>query len=346
MLRAENLTKDYPLGGGVFGGGSAYLRAVDNVSFEITEGRTFGLVGESGCGKSTLSRMVIALETPTKGKLEVNGTNPFALSTRDLKAWRRDVQIVAQDPSGALPARMRVARIVEEAWRVHRINPEGGRQACAQKLLRDVGIGENLHRSYPHQLSGGQRQRVMIARALALQPKLIVCDEPVSALDVSVQAQVLELLRVLQSEHGLTYFFISHDLSVVRAIAETVGVMFAGTMVEQGPTAALYQKPLHPYTHELIEAMPTLHNQHRHRSNRKGPLLGADQADLPRDVIGCPYRLRCPMALERCKAERPLLRLIEPDRWSACHRAEEISTAMPGNVHSDAGQTISEELRS
>lgn len=323
MLRVDNVVKDYPVRRGVFGGSSGMLRAVDGVSFEIAEGSTFGLVGESGCGKSTLSRIVLGLEVPSSGQVQAAGRDPQSLDPAALKAWRRDVQIIAQDPAGALPARMRIARLLEEPWRIHRIRPEGGRAARVADLLSHVGLLPRHGGVFPHQLSGGQRQRVVIARALALEPRLVVCDEPVSALDVSVQAQVLDLLRSLQARHSLTYLFISHDLGVVRAMAAEIGVMFAGTLVERGPADALYHRPAHPYTRELLDAMPSIRAAGKPRPPGRPPaVLSATDR-----LTGCPYRLRCPLAIERCVTERPLPREVAPKRFAACHRAEDMLAA-------------------
>jgi oligopeptide/dipeptide ABC transporter ATP-binding protein len=323
MLRIDNVIKDYPIRQGVFGGSSGTLRAVNGVSLEIAEGSTFGLVGESGCGKSTLSRMVLGLESPSSGSIEAAGRDPQSLDRAALKAWRRDVQIIAQDPAGALPSRMRVRRLLEEPWRIHRIRPDGGRAARVADLLSNVGLLPRHGTVFPHQLSGGQRQRVVIARALALEPRLVVCDEPVSALDVSVQAQVLDLLRSLQAQHRLTYLFISHDLGVVRAMAAEIGVMFAGTLVERGPAEALYHRPAHPYTRELLDAMPSIRAAGKPRAAGRPPAL------LPATDrrTGCPYRARCPLAIERCATERPLPREVAPRRFAACHRAEDMLAA-------------------
>jgi oligopeptide transport system ATP-binding protein len=320
MLRVENVVKDYALRSGVFGARGT-LRAVDGVSLEIAEGSTFGLVGESGCGKSTLSRLVLGMERPSSGSVEAAGRDPNALGHAAMKAWRRDVQIIAQDPAGALPVRMRAARLVEEPWRIHGLTPSGGRAARALDLLHRVGLNDRQSRAFPHQLSGGQRQRVVIARALALEPRLVVCDEPVSALDVSVQAQVLDLLRELQAERGLTYLFISHDLGVVRSMASEIGVMFAGRIVERGPAAALYANPAHPYTRELLDAMPSIRSAGRPRRTTPPPpvALSTDAR-----ATGCPYRLRCPLAIERCATERPPVREVAPQRFAACHRAEDM----------------------
>ncbi|ADB49682.1 oligopeptide/dipeptide ABC transporter ATP-binding protein [Conexibacter woesei] len=344
-LRVDEVVKEYPLrGGGLRGRGGAgratSLRAVAGVSFAVAEGTTFGLVGESGCGKSTLSRIVLGLDAPTAGHVEACGEDPATLGRAALKAWRRKVQIVAQDPAGALPARMRVGRIVEEPWRVHGVTPEGGRADRAAELLAQVGLPRRHAGAFPHELSGGQRQRVVIARALALEPRLVVCDEPVSALDVSVQAQVLELLRGLQADRGLTYLFISHDLGVVKHMADEIGVMYRGAMVERGAAAEVYARPRHPYTRELLDAIPSIRRAGRRRSAAPVPAAAAAQeAEAPGAPLapgaaapqpdaaeqGCPYRGRCALAVERCAVEAPQPREIEPGRWSACHRAEEVA---------------------
>jgi oligopeptide/dipeptide ABC transporter ATP-binding protein len=346
LLRVESVTKDYTIRGGVFRGASAYVRAVDDVSFAVEAGTTFGLVGESGCGKSTLSRIVLNLERPSSGKIEAVGRNPHTLGAKNLKAWRRDVQIIAQDPSGTLPSRMRVRRIVEEAWRVHGIKPEGGRSARAEAILQSVGIAPYLGSAYPHQLSGGQRQRVLIARAVALEPRLMVCDEPVSALDVSVQTQVLELLRAMQKEHGLTYLFISHDLGVVRSMADEIAVMYGGRLVEQGPAGALYNQPLHPYTRELLDAMPSTRRVGRRRRERTEARRGAsDAGQIERPPAGCAYRFRCSLAIPRCETERPQFKLVAPTRWSACHRAEDLRDTDFTNFRQNTGPASVHEGR-
>ena len=340
LLRIDEVVKEYPLRGGLRRGASGALRAVAGVSFEVAEGTTFGLVGESGCGKSTLSRIVLGLDTPTAGRVEAVGEDPATLGRAALKAWRRKVQIVAQDPAGALPARMRVGRIVEEPWRVHGVTPDGGRADRAAELLAQVGLPRRHAGAFPHELSGGQRQRVVIARALALEPRLVVCDEPVSALDVSVQAQVLELLRGLQADRGLTYLFISHDLGVVKHMADEIGVMYRGAMVERGAAAEVYARPRHPYTRELLDAIPSIRRAGRRRSASSSAASAppADALGAPGAAVapgaaapqpeaaeqGCPYRARCALAIERCAVEAPQPREVEPGRWSACHRAEEV----------------------
>lgn len=346
VLRVENVTKDYAIRGGVFRGASAYIRAVDDVSFTVEAGTTFGLVGESGCGKSTLSRIILRLEKPSSGTIEAVGRNPHTLSSTGLKAWRRDVQIIAQDPAGTLPPQMRVRRIVEEAWRVHGIKPHGGRSTRAEAILQSVGIAPYLGSSYAHQLSGGQRQRVLIARAVALEPRLVVCDEPVSSLDVSVQAQVLDLLRTMQKLHGLTYLFISHDLGVVRSMADEIAVMYTGRLVERGPARDLYEQPLHPYTRELLDAMPSTRRVGRRRKEAtQTPRTAADVGLTERSPKGCAYRFRCRFAIARCEVERPQFRLVEPSRWSACHRAEEMRDGGFPVLHENSGPSPVREDR-
>jgi oligopeptide transport system ATP-binding protein len=324
VLRVEGLSKEYPVRGGPLRRATGAVRALDGVSVEIQEGRTFGLLGESGSGKSTLSRMVLALERPTAGRVVFQGLDPHRLDRRQLKAWRRRVQLISQDPAGALPARMRIARIVEEPLHIHGIGTASERSARTADLLAQVGLPARHARSYPHQLSGGQRQRVVIARALALEPDLVVCDEPVSALDVSVQAQVLNLLRTLQERMGLTYLFISHDLGVVQAMADEIGVMFLGSIIERGPARAVYAQPVHPYTRILLAAVPSVRRRRRH-----GDWPSSPAAELATTGHGCTFRARCPLATERCAVERPPLRPVAEGHWAACHYAEEVPARMP-----------------
>jgi oligopeptide/dipeptide ABC transporter ATP-binding protein len=330
LLRVENLRKDYPVRRGALRRTTGTVRAVDDVSLEVEQGATFGLLGESGCGKSTLARLVLALEPPTAGRVLFRGRDPHALDRGALKAWRQQVQLVSQDPASALPARMRAGRIVEEPLRVHGIGTAVERRTRAAELLAQVGLSPRHAASYQHQLSGGQRQRVVIARALALDPALLVCDEPVSALDVSVQAQVLNLLRSLQQRLGLTYLFISHDLGVVRHMADVIGVMYLGALVEQGPAAALYAQPLHPYTRILLDAVPSVHRAGRQERGARPAAGEPSQAGLQEG--GCPFRPRCPLATDRCQHERPPLRRVAPDRWSACHYAEQVPERLPGRT--------------
>ncbi len=321
LLRTENLRKEYTVRRGAFRRVAGTVYAVDGVSLDVEERSTFGLLGESGSGKSTLGRLVLALEKPTSGRISFRGRDVNRLSGDDLKVWRRQVQVVFQDPYSALPPRMRVGRILEEPLRIHGRPGENGYASRAAELLAQVGLSERFAARYPHQLSGGQRQRVVIARALAVDPDLVVCDEPVSALDVSVQAHILNLLQSLQERLGLTYLFISHDLGVVRHMADEIAVMYLGSIVERGPAEAVYRGALHPYTRALLAAIPSVRRGPRSWTvDREG-----GEPPSPLDVpTGCKYRTRCPLATDLCRRERPPLREVVPRRWSACHYAEEV----------------------
>ncbi len=315
LLEATGLSKEFPLKN------RKRVHAVSDVSLQIFRGETLALVGESGCGKSTLGRTLIRLLEPTSGKLRFEGADISDMSEREFRPYRRRMQLIFQDPYASLNPRMTVRDIVAEPLKTYKICPnEGETTQRVLDLLKAVGIpGEFLYR-YPHQFSGGQRQRIGIARAIALDPSLIVCDEPVSALDVSVQNQILNLLKQLQQERGLTYLFISHDLSVVRFISDRVCVMFLGCLCEVGDTQAIYARPLHPYTRFLINAIPKA-NPHARADER---LLLSGEIPSPIDPpSGCRFHTRCPYACERCRAEAPVLRPVS-GRLVACHRADEL----------------------
>ena len=315
LLEATGLSKEFPLKN------RKRVHAVSDISLQIFRGETLALVGESGCGKSTLGRTLIRLLEPTAGKLRFEGADISDMSEREFRPYRRRMQLIFQDPYASLNPRMTVRDIVAEPLKTYKICPnEGETTQRVLDLLKAVGIpGEFLYR-YPHQFSGGQRQRIGIARAIALDPSLIVCDEPVSALDVSVQNQILNLLKQLQQERGLTYLFISHDLSVVRFISDRVCVMFLGCLCEVGDTQAIYARPMHPYTRFLINAIPKA-NPHARADER---LLLSGEIPSPIDPpSGCRFHTRCPYACERCRAEAPVLRPVS-GRLVACHRADEL----------------------
>jgi oligopeptide/dipeptide ABC transporter ATP-binding protein len=323
VLEVRDLVKHYAAGG-LFRGAAPPVRAVDGVSFEVERGETLALVGESGCGKSSVGRTILRLQEPTSGAAVFEGTDVFALDRRALRRLRRRMQIIFQDPYGSLNPRMTIGAAVAEGIEIHRLasGAEVGRRVEA--LLREVGLDPGYARRYPHEFSGGQRQRIGIARALAVEPSFIVCDEPVSALDVSVQAQVLNLLADLQRDRGLSYLFIAHDLAVVRQIAQRVAVMYLGRIVESGPTEALLSAPRHPYTVALLSAVPEPDPARR----RARIVLGGDLPSPSNPPPGCPFHTRCfhPARNERCRTEVPLLRPVGATA-AACHYAESTPAA-------------------
>lgn len=318
LLSVRNLKKYFPIRSGVFMRTTGYVRAVDDVSFSVREGETLGLVGESGCGKSTTGRTVLRLIEPTEGEVEFDGIPLTKLSSEEMRKRRRDMQMVFQDPFASLNPRMTVGDILEEPLIVHGIGTAKERKEQVRELLRLVGMDEDHANRYPHQFSGGQRQRIGIARAVALRPKLIVADEPVSALDVSIQSQVLNLLEDLQEQFGLTYLFIAHDLSVVRHISDRVGVMYLGRLVELADRDELYDHPLHPYTQALLSAVPVPDPD----AKRERIILQGDvpsPADPPK---GCAFHPRCPHVMDICREVRPRFRDQGSDHFVACHLAD------------------------
>ena len=314
LVEVRNLRKYFPVGAGVFGTGSEAVRAVDDVSFSIRRGDTFGLVGESGCGKSTTGRSILRLIEPTSGEVRFEGRDLLALGADQLRRMRRNMQIIFQDPYSSLNPRMRVGQIIEEPLIIHKIGNREARKSRAQELLRLVGLEPEHAGRYPHEFSGGQRQRIGIARALALNPKFIVCDEPVSALDVSVQAQIVNLLQDLQAQLGLTYLFVSHGLSVVEHISTRVGIMYLGKLVEVGSSREIFHNPLHPYTRALLSAIPIPDPTHR---RQRLPLTG-DIATAIEPPSGCRFRTRCPLAERRCVELEPQLVEVSPDHFVSC----------------------------
>jgi len=319
LLEVRDLCKHFHIPGGI-GRSGGIVRAIDNVSFSIRRGETVGLVGESGCGKTTTGRCVLLLERPTSGSIWFEGVDIAALSPRELRSMRRKVQVIFQDPYSSLNPRMTIGQIIAEPLKVHGIlRDKAKREARVRELLEQVGLLPQHTGRYPHQLSGGQRQRVGIARALAMEPALIICDEPVSALDVSIQAQIVNLLEDLQKRLGLTYLFIAHDLSVVRHISDRVVVMYLGKIVEVADRRALYEDPLHPYTQALLSAVPIPDPALEATRNRT--VLRGEVPSPLNPPSGCVFNPRCPKAIERCTAEIPTLREIKPDHWAACHLA-------------------------
>ena len=318
LLVVNNLVKYFPVRSGLLQRTTAWVKAVDNVSFAVKSGETLGMVGESGCGKTTVGRTILRLVEPTSGEITFEGRDLTKMSNRDLKPLRRDMQIIFQDPYASLNPRIPIGESVMEGLQIHNIGHPKERWEVAINMLKKVGLEEYHARRYPHEFSGGQRQRIGIARALALNPKFIVCDEPVSALDVSIQSQVLNILKDLQSEFGLTYLFIAHNLSVVEHISDRVAVMYLGKMVELTGRDTLYREPLHPYTRALLSAIPIPHpNVKRERTILKG--------DVPSPLNppkGCRFHTRCPIAVEKCSQDEPEFKEIRPGHWVACWLAE------------------------
>jgi peptide/nickel transport system ATP-binding protein/oligopeptide transport system ATP-binding protein len=317
VLRVENLVKHFPLKRSGSLRASGVVRAVDGVSFDLRRGETLGVVGESGCGKSTLARTLVGLERPTSGSVRFGDTEVHTVRGRELRALRRRVQIVLQDPYTSLNPRRTIREILTQPFEIHpEVLPKARRTERISELLDLVGLDPGLHLDrLPHQFSGGQRQRIGIARALALQPDVVVCDEPVSALDVSVQAQVVNLLERLQKELGVAYVFIAHDLSVVRHISDRVAVMYLGKLVESGPGAPLYDTPRHPYTKALLSAVPV--PEPASRRNRQRILLAGDPPSPVDPPSGCRFRTRCWQATETCATQEPPL--AGPEHPVACH---------------------------
>ena len=316
LLRVRGLKKHFPIARGLLGRSAGAVRAVDGVSFDVAVGETLGLVGESGCGKTTTGRAILRLVEPTAGEVAFEGTDVLALGARDLRRLRRHMQLVFQDPFSSLNPRMTIGATVREGLTIHRLAEGAAADARVRELLDEVGLRPEYATRYPHEFSGGQRQRVGIARALAVEPKLIVCDEPVSALDVSVQAQVVNLLQDLQRRRGLAYLFVAHDLSVVEHVADRVAVMYLGKIVELAPSAQLYAEPLMPYTQALLSAIPVP----RPGANRRRIMLTGDVPSPANPPSGCVFHPRCfhPQKDAACAALTPPLEEKAPGHWVAC----------------------------
>lgn len=314
MLEARHLSKHYRLRGRAGG----VLKAVEDVSLAVDRGETLGLVGESGCGKSTTARLILKLEPATSGFLSFDGREIMDLKGHELRKLRREMQIVFQDPYSSINPRMQVGEVLAEPFRIHGLDG-GSVSTRVLELLDLVGLSAESAGKFPHEFSGGQRQRIVIARAIALRPKLVVCDEPVSALDVSVQSQIINLFRDLQKELRLTYVFISHDLSVIRHVSNRVAVMYLGSVVELGPRDDVFAAPLHPYTQALMSAIPIA--QPRIQRTRRRVMLRGDVPSLLEKPAACAFHTRCPFAVDRCRVETPEWREVRPNHYAACHLA-------------------------
>ncbi|MGW3739123.1 ABC transporter ATP-binding protein [Streptomyces sp. NPDC005146] len=329
LLKVEGLVKHFPIRKGLFGRQSAAVKAVDGIDFEVYPGETLGVVGESGCGKSTMGRLITRLLEPTGGKVEFEGRDITHLSMGKMRPMRRDVQMIFQDPYSSLNPRHTIGTIVSAPFRLQGVEPDGGLKNHVQELLKLVGLSPEHYNRYPHEFSGGQRQRIGIARALALRPKLVVADEPVSALDVSIQAQVVNLLDDLQDELGLTYVIIAHDLSVIRHVSDRIAVMYLGKIVELADRKSLYEAPMHPYTKALMSAVPVPDPRRRGVKSERILLKG----DVPSPISppsGCRFHTRCWKATQICKTQEPPLIALKTGHQVACHHPENAPDQVPG----------------
>ncbi|MFF9770812.1 ABC transporter ATP-binding protein [Streptomyces sp. NPDC014636] len=328
LLRVEGLTKHFPIKKGILQRQVGAVKAVDGIDFEVRKGETLGVVGESGCGKSTMGRVITRLQDPTGGKITFEGQDITRLSTGQMRPLRRDIQMIFQDPYGSLNPRHTIGSIVSAPFRLQGVEPEGGVKKEVQGLLELVGLSPEHYNRYPHEFSGGQRQRIGIARALALKPKLVVADEPVSALDVSIQAQVVNLMDDLQQELGLTYVIIAHDLSVVRHVSDRIAVMYLGKIVELADRTSLYEAPMHPYTKALMSAVPVPDTKRRGQKSERILLRG----DVPSPIAppsGCRFHTRCWKATEICRTTEPQLVELRPGQRVACHHPENFADQAP-----------------
>ena len=315
LLKVSHLKKYFPVRTGMFGQHIQYVRAVDDISFNVRAGHTVGIVGESGCGKTTMGRTVLRLHSVTSGDVIFNGMDLGKMKPGELRKIRPQIQMIFQDPYSSLSPRLTVGEIIGEAVRQHKIVSKEKYRDYIFEIMKKCGLQPQYFERYPHEFSGGQRQRICIARSIALQPKLIICDEPVSALDVSIQAQIINLLKELQARDGLAYIFISHDLSVVEHISDEVGVMYLGSMMEYGKTEDIFARPLHPYTEALFSAVPVPDPDYK--MNRI--ILKGDIPSPANPPSGCKFHTRCEKCMEICKREKPQFRELEPGHFVACH---------------------------
>jgi oligopeptide transport system ATP-binding protein len=325
LIQVRNLRTYFPAGRSGLLGAMRYVKAVDGLTFDIYRGETLGLVGESGCGKSTAGRTILQLVRATEGQVLYHDEDLCSLSARQMRRQRRHLQIIFQDPQASLSSRMRVGRIIGEALSIHHLGSPGSRRGRTRELLEIVGLSPSYASRYPHEFSGGQRQRIGIARALAVNPEFIVCDEPISALDVSIRAQIINLLEDLQREFGLTYLFIAHDLAVVRHICTRVAVMYLGKFMELASSQDLYERPLHPYTRALMSAVPVPDPDIE--DSRQRIILTGDVPTPINPPSGCVFHTRCPLATERCRAEVPEWREYRSHHWVACHYADSVDAS-------------------
>jgi oligopeptide transport system ATP-binding protein len=317
LLEVKNLKKYFPIKKGFFNQQKSYVKAVDDVSFNIQQGETLGLVGESGCGKTTTGRTIMKLYQPTGGQIIYDGNDIAGLSEKEMMPYRKKLQMIFQDPYASLNPRMTVGDIIGEAIDIHKLMGKKERDERVLELLNTVGLNRDHSARYPHEFSGGQRQRIGIARSLAVNPEFIVCDEPISALDVSIQAQIVNMLEELQEKLGLTYLFIAHDLSMVKHISNRIGVMYLGKLVEIGTSNELYNNPLHPYTKALLSAIP-IPDPDMSQKNKRIILQGETPSPID-PKPGCRFKDRCQYATERCGIEEPKLKVVEDGRSVACH---------------------------
>jgi len=317
-LSVRDLKVHFPVRQGMFRKTKQFVKAVDGVSFDIALGETLGLVGESGCGKTTLGRSIVKLIQPTSGEIFLDGQNIADLQGAELRAKRRKFQMIFQDPYNSLDPRMTVSQIIDEALDIHHLSKTGDRSKRIEELVTSVGLDPTHAQRYPHEFSGGQRQRIGIARALAVEPELIVCDEPVSALDVSIQAQIINLLQDLQRERGVAYLFVAHDIAVVEHISQRIMVMYLGKIVEHGPAKSVVRSPKHPYTQALISAVPVVDPD----AKRSRIILSGEIPSPIDPPCGCPFHPRCPMAQSQCQTQVPELRELSSGHWASCHFAK------------------------